>query len=93
METTLALSALLPGVEWSLDGQDLSTLVIHTPGVVAPTQAQVDAWIAANSYRGKRAKAYPPIGDQLDAIMKGGDEFNAMKKRIDAIKAQYPKPE
>jgi len=44
------------------------------------------------SYRGLRAKAYPPIGDQLDALWKGGQEQTAMKALIEKVKADYPKP-
>jgi len=43
--------------------------------------------------RSQRAAAYPPIGDQLDAIWKGGAEQAKMKEIILAVKAAYPKPE
>ena len=39
-----------------------------------------------------RRRAYPRIGDQLDALWKGGADAAAMKKIIDAVKAKYPKP-
>ena len=39
-----------------------------------------------------RAAAYPPIGDQLDAIWKGGSAEAAMLEAILAVKAKYPKP-
>lgn len=41
--------------------------------------------------RVKRAKEYPPIGDQLDALWKGGQAQADMKVRIDAVKVKYPK--
>lgn len=44
------------------------------------------------AYRGLRAMAYPLIGDQLDALWKGGQEQAAMKAAIDKVKADYPKP-
>ena len=44
------------------------------------------------TYAQKRAAAYPPIGDQLDAMWKGGDAEIAMRKMVLAVKAQYPKP-
>jgi hypothetical protein len=44
------------------------------------------------SYRFQRANEYPPIGDQLDALWKGGDAAAAMLARIEAVKEQYPKP-
>ena len=43
-------------------------------------------------YRIKRRAAYPPIGDQLDAMWKGGEESAAMFDAIMAIKTQFPKP-
>ena len=43
-------------------------------------------------YVSRRAAAYPPIGDQLDAMWKGGDAEIAMRKMVLAVKAQYPKP-
>jgi len=39
----------------------------------------------------KRRKAYPEIGDQLDALWKGGDDQAAMKVIIDKVKSDYPK--
>ena len=39
-----------------------------------------------------RKKEYPPIEEQLDAIMKGGQDFAQMQQQIAAIKAKYPKP-
>ena len=41
----------------------------------------------------QRRVAYPPIGDQLDALWKGGAEQAKMKEIILAVKAAYPKPE
>ncbi len=43
-------------------------------------------------YRIQRRAAYPPIGDQLDAMWKGGEESAAMFDAIVAIKTQFPKP-
>jgi len=54
--------------------------------------AKLEAAEAKVSYRALRAKAYPPIGDQLDALWKGGQEQAAMKAAIDKVKADYPKP-
>ena len=46
----------------------------------------------ANSYKAKRAAEYPPIGDQLDALWKGGEAAAAMLAQVQAVKAKYPKP-
>lgn len=52
-----------------------------------------EAWIESPmGYRARRAEAYPPIGDQLDAIWKGGAEAEAMLLQILAVKAAFPKP-
>jgi hypothetical protein len=42
-------------------------------------------------YTAKRMRAYPPIGDQLDALWKGGDALAEMQARITAVKEKYPK--
>ena len=51
--------------------------------------ALVDAWIDPNAY--KSLRQYPPIGDQLDAIWKGGDAQADMLKQVMAVKHKYPK--
>ena len=45
LETTKALKSLLGEAEWTMSGDDLSTLVIHTEGVTAPTAAELKAEI------------------------------------------------
>ena len=42
-------------------------------------------------YYAKRRAEYPPLGDQLDALWKGGDAQTAMQAQIAAVKAKYPK--
>ena len=44
------------------------------------------------TYQELRAAAYPPVGDQLDAMWKGGEAEAAMSETILAVKAEYPKP-
>jgi len=61
-------------------------------GLVAPEIAALEAAEYKVAYRALRAKAYPPIGDQLDALWKGGQEQTAMKALIEKVKADYPKP-
>lgn len=50
-------------------------------------QADFDAL----TYAEKRAAEYPPIGDQLDALWKGGAEAEAMLAKVQAVKQKYPK--
>jgi rhodanese-related sulfurtransferase len=52
-------------------------------------QAAVQAYIAANAYKGQRAAAYPSIPDQLDLLYHGGME--AWKAAITAVKEEFPK--
>jgi hypothetical protein len=70
---------------------------------IAVSQEQANAIIAAKfepqrqeilskmSYSDKRLSEYPPIGDQLDAIWKGGDAAEAMRLQVQAVKDKYPK--
>ena len=51
-----------------------------------------DAALAAVAYKQVRRVAYPPIGDQLDALWKGGDGQAAMKVLVDKVKSDNPKP-
>jgi hypothetical protein len=44
------------------------------------------------TYAEKRTAEYPPIGDQLDALWKGGDAAAEMLATVQAVKAKYPKP-
>ena len=43
-------------------------------------------------YVEKRVSEYPSIGDQLDALWKGGDAAADMLTRVQDIKTKYPKP-
>lgn len=38
-----------------------------------------------------RRQEYPSIGEQLDALWKGGAEAEAMKAKVAAVKAKFPK--
>jgi hypothetical protein len=51
-----------------------------------------DAALAAVAYKDVRRMAYPEIGDQLDALWKGGDAQAAMKVLVDKVKSDNPKP-
>ena len=51
-----------------------------------------DAALAAVAYKDIRRSAYPEIGDQLDALWKGGDAQAAMKVLVDKVKSDNPKP-
>jgi hypothetical protein len=53
--------------------------------------AVVQAYIDAHAYIAKRQAEYPPIGDQLDALWKGGDAAAEMLAKVQAVKTKYPK--
>tara|TARA_R110002167_G_scaffold64803_1_gene183215 strand:+ start:276 stop:563 length:288 start_codon:yes stop_codon:yes gene_type:complete len=71
--------------------------IIAYPGGIPSAETQLE-WKAeyqthldAVAYKDKRKKSYPPIGDQLDALWKGGDDAAAMKVIIDKVKSDNPK--
>jgi hypothetical protein len=59
---------------------------------VAYDKAAVQAYIAANAYKGKRAAAYPPITDYIDGIVKGNAvQVQAYIDACLAVKQEFPK--
>jgi hypothetical protein len=59
--------------------------------VVEYDLAAVTAHAASKEYITKRAAEYPSIGDQLDALWKGGDAATEMLALVQAVKNKYPK--
>ena len=55
--------------------------------------AAVNAWVDPDTYKYNRVKEYPSIGDQLDALWKGGDAAAEMLAKVQAVKTKYPKSE
>lgn len=73
-----------------VDGQLVKVYTFDTAARIA-----VEAAIAEferTNYQRQRAAEYPPIGDQLDALWKGGDAAAEMLAKVQAVKAKYPKP-
>jgi hypothetical protein len=54
-------------------------------------EATVQAYIDSHIYIEKRVAEYPPIGDQLDALWKGGEAAAEMLAKVQAVKTKYPK--
>ena len=52
--------------------------------------AKID--VQNSQYRFQRSPEYPSIGDQLDALWKGGAAAEEMAAKIQAVKDKYPKP-
>lgn len=42
-------------------------------------------------YAELRRREYPAIGDQLDALWKGGETLEVMRQKVLDVKARYPK--
>jgi len=93
-----ALQSLRPGAQWSLNGDNYDGIDWLDTQQTKPSEAEVNAEVArllaahrAKEYARNRAKEYPPIGDQLDAMWKGGDAAAEMLSQVQAVKAKYPK--
>ena len=61
---------------------ETTTVPIEKPEIVRPD---------IPDYYAKRRAEYPSLGDQLDALWKGGDAQTNMQALIAAVKAKYPK--
>jgi uncharacterized small protein (DUF1192 family) len=92
-----ALLSLRPGAEWVLRGDELEWLDTKQ---TQPTEAEIQAEITrlqaefeSKAYQRSRAAEYPAIGDQLDALWKGGAAAEEMLAAVMAVKSKYPKPE
>ena len=59
--------------------------------IVEYDKTAVEAYAASKEYITKRAAEYPAIGDQLDALWKGGDAAAEMLAKVQAVKNKYPK--
>lgn len=101
IEITEALISLAPGAWWTIDGEivyeNIQWLNLDHP---MPTEQQVTQETArlqavedSKEYQQLRVKEYPSIGDQLDALWKGGEEAEKMLTQVQAVKNKYPKPE
>lgn len=98
--TSTALQNLKPGATWELRNEDYDTLQWTDLIQTRPTKVEVETearrlqaeWDVLE-YQRLRAPKYPPIGDQLDALWKGGTAAEEMLAKVQAVKAQYPKPE
>jgi len=87
-------------IQQSLALQELNPSVVTIRGdvaydangnEVAYDKAAVEAYAKTQEYIFKRKAEYPNIGDQLDALWKGGAEAEAMLAKVQAVKQKYPK--
>lgn len=78
-------------------GNEIKVASLDSEQKAADEQAAADAK-AAVQYKEDRRKAYPSIGDQLDAIYKklelnDSTDWDAIAAQIAQVKTDYPKPE
>jgi hypothetical protein len=93
-----ALVSLRPNTKWSMTADGVIDWLDDT--ATCPTEEELQAEIIRlqaeydyTEYQRLRYPEYPPIGDQLDALWKGGDDATEMLAKVQAVKAKYPKPE
>jgi hypothetical protein len=75
-----AITVIRGDVAYDADGNEVSY-----------DKAAVEAYVQAHSYIAKRQAEYPPIGDQLDALWKGGEAAAEMLAKVQAVKSKFPK--
>jgi hypothetical protein len=69
------------------------------PGLITITKDEADNLISEKqqesinnlTYAENRLLEYPPVGDQLDAMWKGGEAAAEMLAKVQEVKAKYPK--
>ena len=90
-----AIYSLRPNAKWVLRDNELEWLDENT---TAPTESEINTEIArlqvefeTKEYQRLRAAEYPPIGDQLDALWKGGEAAAEMLAKVQSVKKKYPK--
>jgi hypothetical protein len=98
MDIVNALIKLKPGASWELNGDSYEGLIWKDTEQTKPTEAELIAECDrfqseqdATKYQRLRAKEYPPITEQLDALWKGGDAAAEMLAKVQAVKNKYPK--
>jgi uncharacterized coiled-coil DUF342 family protein len=98
MDITKAIINLRPGASWSISGENYEDLWWSDENdLPPPTEEEINQEIERlqkeyenNQYQRDRAKEYPPIVDQLDALYHRG--YDGWKSMIDEVKNKYPKP-
>ncbi len=91
MKISEALQILRPGAQWTIHDDAYEKLEWLDSIQSKPTADEINAALAYYTYIAARVAEYPSVGDQLDAIWKGGAASDQMKARIVDIKNKYPK--
>ena len=94
-----AIKRLCPLAEFVIENNDYTTVRWIVEPDSIPTLEDIQAEVAIitaeehnTQYRHQRRAEYPSIGDQLDALWKGGDALAEMQAKIQTVKNKYPKP-
>ena len=97
-----ALQELRPGATWSMDNQDYSSIQWNKDNSESlPSESdllvkrdELRAAYDAQAYARNRRLDYPPVGDQLDMMMKDNrDGTTTHQAACETVKIKYPKPE
>jgi hypothetical protein len=93
-----AVLSLCPGAEVVVRGNDPEAIEWVSEPERKPSVKEIKAEVErlardheAHEYRRKRAAEYPPIGDQLDDLMKQGAFSKEMTDRLLDVKTRFPK--
>ena len=94
-----SIKALYPNSEFAIENDDLDTIrwFKNQPEnfdkqAVLSNVELIKIENQQKTYQPLRRKEYPAIGDQLDALWKGGVAAEEMAAKIQAVKDKYPKP-
>ena len=95
LDKSTAILSLVPNAEFVIrDG----VVEWHSPSTSPVSDEQItqeltrlEQQYATDAYKRNRLAEYPPIGDQLDALWKGGDAAAEMLAKVQAVKTKYPK--
>ena len=97
MEIIDAIVAINPDAEVSVSDNSINAITWEN-GTSPISKADIELKLVSlqaeydsKQYARDRLAEYPPIGDQLDALWKGGDDAAAMKVIVDKVKSDNPK--
>jgi hypothetical protein len=98
MNIAKALNNLRPASDWSIRGEVITWLdkeqTEPTPAEIDAEVSRIEAEWTVQEYARDRAKSYPPVGDQLDMLMKDmKNGTTTHQEACEAVKDKYPKPE
>jgi hypothetical protein len=98
MKVIDAVLSLCPGAEVVVRGNDPEAVEWVSEPKRKPSVKEIKAEMKrlarehdAHEYRRKRAAEYPPIGDQLDDLLKQGAFSDEMRAKLLAVKERFPK--